>query len=550
MITKLIIKNYILIEKLSIDFNNGFSVITGETGAGKSIILGALNLISGSRIDHKIVGPKFKKCIVEGEFHIPKNSFFNFFESNDIDFDENTIIRREILNNGKSRAFINDSPVKLELLKLLSDRLINIHNQNQINILSNKDLFYNLIDTYSNQLNEVSEYKEYLNQFLIINKKLNTLNQEKINFKNNFEYNKFIYDEIDKMNLVEDEKLKLEETFNSLKNFDKMSNLFDEFRSLSNINDETFQERISKISNIIKRTGSYSKDFESFHKRFEKINIEIEDLFVSINYYINNLSFDQNSFEKTQNRLYKINDLEKKHNVNSISELINKRDQLKLLLNDSKGFNKKIQKLKDDLSYLNDKMLDISKKISKKRILSKSKIQSEIESVFKKLALKNSKIDLKITEENQFNKNGINNIDVFYTPNSKSEPNILSKIASGGEKSRILFAIKSILANKINLPTLVFDEIDSGMSGEIANTIGKMMKTIGSKIQIISISHLPQVASRADHHFKVFKSNINDNIVSNITELNGQDRINEIASMISGEKITESAINQARELLK
>ena len=550
MITKLIIKNYILIEKLSIDFNNGFSVITGETGAGKSIILGALNLISGSRIDHKIVGPKFKKCIVEGEFHIPKNYFFNFFESNDIDFDENTIIRREILNNGKSRAFINDSPVKLELLKLLSDRLINIHNQNQINILSNNDLFYNLIDTYSNQLNEVSEYKEYLNQFLIINKKLNTLNQEKINFKNNFEYNKFIYDEIDKMNLVVDEKLKLEETFNSLKNFDKMSNLFDEFRSLSNINDETFQERISKISNIIKRTGSYSKDFESFHKRFEKINIEIEDLFVSINYYINNLSFDQNSFEKIQNRLYKINDLEKKHNVNSIPELINKRDQLKLLLNDSKGFNKKIQKLKDDLSYLNDKMLDISKKISKKRILSKSKIQSEIESVFKKLALKNSKIDLKITEENQFNKNGINNIDVFYTPNSKSEPNILSKIASGGEKSRILFAIKSTLANKINLPTLVFDEIDSGMSGEIANTIGKMMKTIGSKIQIISISHLPQVASRADHHFKVFKSNINDNIVSNITELNGQDRINEIASMISGEKITESAINQARELLK
>ena len=550
MITKLIIKNYILIEKLSIDFNNGFSVITGETGAGKSIILGALNLISGSRIDHKIVGPKFKKCIVEGEFHISKNSFFNFFESNDIDFDENTIIRREILNNGKSRAFINDSPVKLELLKLLSDRLINIHNQNQINILSNNDLFYNLIDTYSNQLNEVSEYKEYLNQFLIINKKLNTLNQEKINFKNKFEYNKFIYDEIDKMNLVEDEKLKLEETFNSLKNFDKMSNLFDEFRSLSNINGETFQERISKISNIIKRTGSYSKDFESFHKRFEKINIEIEDLFVSINYYINNLSFDQNSFEKIQNRLYKINDLEKKHKVNSISELINKRDQLKLLLNDSKGFNKKIQKLKDDLSYLNDKMLDISKKISKKRILSKSKIQSEIESVFKKLALKNSKIDLKITEENQFNKNGINNIDVFYTPNSNSEPNILSKIASGGEKSRILFAIKSILANKINLPTLVFDEIDSGMSGEIANTIGKMMKTIGSKIQIISISHLPQVASRADHHFKVFKSNINDNIVSNITELNGQDRINEIASMISGEKITESAINQARELLK
>ncbi len=550
MITKLIIKNYILIEELSIDFNNGFSVITGETGAGKSIILGALNLISGSRVDHKIVGPKFQKCIIEGEFNISKNSFKSFFDSNDIDFDENTIIRREILNNGKSRAFINDSPVKLELLKLLSKRLINIHNQNQINILSNNDIFYNLIDSYSDQLNEVSEYREYLNQFLNINKKLNTLNKEKINFKNNFEYNKFIYDEIDKMNLIEDEKLNLEETFNSLKNFDKMSNLFDEFKSFSNINDETVQERISKISNIVKRTGSYSKDFESFHNRFEKINIEIEDLFISINNYINNLSFDQNSFEKIQNRLYKINDLEKKHNVNSISELINKKDQLKLLLNDSEGFNKKIQKLNDDLSYVSEKMLDISKKVSKKRILFKSKIKSEIETVFKNLALKNSKIDIKITEDNQFNKNGINNIDVFYTPNSKSESNILSKIASGGEKSRILFAIKSVLAHQINLPTLVFDEIDSGMSGEIANTIGKMMKAIGLKIQIISISHLPQVASRADHHFKVFKSNINDGIVSNIIKLDDSKRINEIAAMISGENITESAINQARELLK
>ena len=550
MIVKLTIKNYILIEKLSIDFEKGFSVLTGETGAGKSIILGALNLISGSRIDHKIVSPSHEKCIVEGEFRISKNLFLEFFKLHDIDFDELTIIRREILKNGKSRAFINDSPVKLELLKVLSERLINIHNQNHNHILSNDDLFYNLLDTYANQLNELKQYRVLFNEFNKKKSELDFLKNKKINFLKTFEYNKFIFDQIDKMNLQEGEKLKLEESFKSLKNFDKMTSLFEEFKSLSLIGDEYIQQRILKLSANIKKLSNYSIDFEHFYKRIERVNIELEDLFSSINNFLNNLSFDQDNFEKIQNRLYKINELERKHNLKSVRELIKKKNELKNRLNESVKYDDKIKTLKNNLKDLEKELLIISKNISSKRLSNKEKIQSNMEDVFRNLSLKNSKIEFSLSESNNLNKNGINNIDVLYYPNSKLKPNILSKIASGGEKSRILFAIKSVLSKKIKLPTLVFDEIDSGTSGEVANTIGKMMKNMGLKIQIISITHLPQVASRADHHFKVFKTNFENKVVTNIKKLDNSKRANEIAAMISGENITNSAIDQAYELLK
>jgi len=550
LLVKLSIKNYVLIENLAVSFNDGFSVLTGETGTGKSVILAALNLLSGTRVDHKIVGPRFKKCIVEGEFQIKKDSFFEFFDTYDLDYEEITIVRREILNNGKSRAFINDSPVKLETLKILSEKLINIHTQNQSHILSNDDLFYDLLDIYANQLDKIKIYKNLLNDYNLINKQLDLLIIERDNFLSNLEYNKFIFDEIDKMNLIEGEKSKLEELFNDMRNFDKISNLLDEFKMFSSIQDETISDRVLKLSNTAKKISNYSNEFKTYRDRFDKLNIEIDDLFISINNYIENLSFDQNEFENTQTRLYKINELEKKHNVTSLSELIDKKNEIKKLLENSDYHNEKIKVLENEIELIKKKMLEISKKISSARKLSKSKIKTEMELVFKNLALKNSKIELNLTENVEFNKNGINNIEVLYKPGEQSSPKTLSKIASGGEKSRILFAIKSILAKKIELPTLVFDEIDSGTSGEIANTIGKIMKSMGKKIQIIAITHLPQVASLADHHFKVFKIESEKNIITNIKKLDSSTRIEEIASMISGENITESAINQAHELLK
>ena len=548
MILKLSIKNYILIEKLDVNFKEGFSSITGETGAGKSIILGALNLISGARVDHQIVGPKNEKCIVEGEFLISE-SLVDFFDFHDLDFDDHTILRREILVNGKSRAFINDSPVKLDIIKSLSEKLINVHSQNHNHMLYNNNMYYELLDVYADQVNITNEYKKYFSDYTKINKEIDFVQDKKIEFLKNIEYNRFIYNEIDQLGLKDGEKILLEEKFNSLKNFDKIKSLLDDFHSLSLIQDETINERISKISNTVNKIGSHSSDFESFAKRFNDINIELEDLFTSISNYMNDLSFDQENFEKIQSRLYKINDLEKKYGLSSVKELIDKKNELKDFIDDSSKFDKKIEKLNKKLNDLKIKMLQLSKTISNNRIASSKRIQSEILVAFEKLALKNAKIIFNLSECVDFNENGNNNLEVLFSANN-SKVFSLSKIASGGEKSRILFALKSILAKKVNLPTLVFDEIDSGTSGEIANAIGGIMKIMGKKIQIISITHLAQVASKADHHYKVYKSNINNKVVTNINKLDNSERVDEIALMISGENVTESAINQASELLK
>ena len=548
MILKLSIKNYILIEKLDVNFKEGFSSITGETGAGKSIILGALNLISGARVDHQIVGPKNEKCIVEGEFLISE-SLVDFFNFHDLDFDDHTILRREILVNGKSRAFINDSPVKLDIIKSLSEKLINVHSQNHNHILSNNNMYYKLLDAYADQVNITKEYKKYFSNYTKTNNEIDFIKDKKNEFLKNIEYNRFIYNEIDQLGLKDGEKILLEEKFNSLKNFDKIKTLLDDFHSLSLIQDETINERISKISNTVDKIGSYSSDFESFAKRFNNINIELEDLFTSISNYMNDLSFDQENFEKIQSRLYKINDLEKKYGLSSVKELIDKKNELKDFIDDSSKFDKKIEKLNKKLNDLKIKMLQLSKTISNNRIASSKRIQSEILVAFEKLALKNAKIIFNLSECVDFNENGNNNLEVLFSANN-SKVFSLSKIASGGEKSRILFALKSILAKKVNLPTLVFDEIDSGTSGEIANAIGGIMKIMGKKIQIISITHLAQVASKADHHYKVYKSNINNKVVTNINKLDNSERVDEIALMISGENVTESAINQASELLK
>ena len=548
MILKLSIKNYILIEKLDVNFKEGFSSITGETGAGKSIILGALNLISGARVDHQIVGPKNEKCIVEGEFLISE-SLVDFFNFHDLDFDDHTILRREILVNGKSRAFINDSPVKLDIIKSLSEKLINVHSQNHNHILSNNNMYYKLLDAYADQVNITKEYKKYFSNYTKTNNEIDFIKDKKNEFLKNIEYNRFIYNEIDQLGLKDGEKILLEEKFNSLKNFDKIKSLLDDFYSLSLIQDETINERISKISKTVDKIGSYSSDFESYSKRFDNINIELEDLFTSISNYMNDLSFDQENFEKIQSRLYKINDLEKKYGLSSVKELIDKKNELKDFIDNSSKFDKKIEKLNKKLNDLKIKMLQLSKTISNNRIASSKRIQSEILVAFEKLALKNAKIIFNLSECVDFNENGNNNLEVLFSANN-SKVFSLSKIASGGEKSRILFALKSILEKKVNLPTLVFDEIDSGTSGEIANAIGGIMKIMGKKIQIISITHLAQVASKADHHYKVYKSNINNKVVTNINKLDNSERVDEIALMISGENITESAINQASELLK
>lgn len=539
-----------MIDKLSINFSNGLSIITGETGSGKSIILGAINQLLGNRIDHKIIGTGKEKCTIEATFNIDDYDLISFFNNNDLDYSSETIIRREILRNGKSRAFINDSPVKIEILKKISSSLIDIHSQNQNDIFSNKSFFYNLIDFFANQEDKVFEFQ---NKFNILKKKKNNYNnliEKKHKIARDYDYNLFLLNEIKALNLDFNEKDNLQKQYDSLKNFEKIQNNFDELNKLINGQNGNLIEILSSILNILKKISIFSSELKNYDTRFEKLFFEANDIVESLNSYSENLSFDPDKFNKIQSRLFKIQDLENKHNVNSVKQLIDIRDDLINSIESTDRVDKMIEDEINEIKNIEKSLIEASNEIYNKRVKISDRLQQDIKKIFTLLSLDSSLIKFEFIKEEKLNNFGIDNLVVLYSSSSKIELKPLAKIASGGEKSRILLAIKSVFAKKNNLPTIIFDEIDSGTSGEIAESIGFLMKKMSIKIQIISITHLAQVASKGNYHFKVIKTNDNGNSRTNIIKLSKSDRIAEIASMISGKKITNSALNQAEELLK
>ena len=550
MIVHLEIKNFILIDFLSIDFKKGFSVITGETGSGKSIILGALNLLLGKRVDHKVVGPKKDKCIIEAQFNIKDLNLINFFKANDLDYVQETIIRREIMVNGRSRAFVNDTPVNLETLKNIGSKLIDIHNQNQNEILSNKSFFYNFIDFYSNQSSFVDSYKRKYHNYLDKLNQLELIIEKKKKFNTNLEYNQFLLNELSSLNLKKDEKEELQNYYNTYKNFDKVNKAFKEINNSISGNNNII-ESLHNIQSNLQSICDFSADLKNINHRFETCLIEIKDVISEIEILSSTISYDPTKLDEIQSRLFKIQGLENKHNVSSYNELIQVEDDLKSKLNDSEVFDKEIDQLNKLINNLESDLLKDADKIYENRLHFSKKLSNEIQTVFSKLSLTNSNLEFSFVKNDKLNEFGIDNLSVMYAGGKNLEKNPLKKVASGGEKSRILLALKSIFSRKNSLPTIIFDEIDSGTSGEIANSIGDLMNKMGETIQVVAITHLPQVAARGMNHFKVIKSeNVENNIKTDIYELDNENRIEEIAGMISGKEITDSALKQAEELLK
>ena len=550
MIVHLEIKNFILIDFLSIDFKKGFSVITGETGSGKSIILGALNLLLGKRVDHKVVGPKKDKCVIEAQFNIKDLNLINFFKANDLDYVQETIIRREIMVNGRSRAFVNDTPVNLETLKNIGSKLIDIHNQNQNEILSNKSFFYNFIDFYSNQSSFVDSYKRKYHNYTDKLDQLESIIEKKKKFNTNLEYNQFLLNELSSLNLKKDEKEELQNYYNTYKNFDKVNKAFKEINnSISgNIN---IIESLHNIQSNLQSICDFSEDLKNVNQRFETCLIEIKDVISEIEILSTTISYDPAKLDEIQSRLFKIQGLENKHNVSSFNDLIQVEDDLKSKLNDSEVFDKEIDQLNKLINNLELDLLKDADKIYENRLHFSKKLSNEIQTVFSKLSLTNSNLEFSFVKNDKLNEFGIDNLSVMYAGGKNLEKKPLKKVASGGEKSRILLALKSIFSCKNSLPTIIFDEIDSGTSGEIANSIGDLMNKMGETIQVLAITHLPQVAAKGMNHFKVIKSeNVDNNIKTDIYELDNENRIEEIAGMISGKEITDSALKQAEELLK
>ena len=549
MLKHLHIKNYLLIDDLSVSFNNGFSVITGETGAGKSILVGGISLILGKRADLSVNRDKSKKCIIEGVFDIGSFNLKSVFEENKLDYDTESILRREILPSGKSRAFINDTPVNLSQLSIIGSKIIDIHSQHQnIEVLNSKFQF-ELLDLISNNHEIVINYSKVFDEYKIKSDKLNDLINKKQNLIQSMDYNKFILDEIDRADILDEDLEKLENIQNSLSNFEEISS------ELSFSSQIISDENVGLISNLLKLKSSIdkvSKNSEKFKlvsERLASIRIELEDILHEVDYFLNSLEQSPENLNQVIDKIDTINNLLRKHSLQSIEELSIFRHDLAKKVDNTENIDSEIQITKANCDELMSSLNRIALEIHDKRKLVIPDLTKEIENTLHELGMNNSKFKISLVLTNELYSNGMNIIEFEFLANKGYEFKKIKEAASGGEMSRIMLAIKSIMAKYKKLPSIIFDEIDTGVSGEISKKMGYIMKDLGSKIQTFSITHLPQIAAMGESHFKIYKSDVDGFTKTMISRLNENDRIIEIAKMLEGNNASKSAYTHAKQLL-
>ena len=549
MLYKLSIKNFALIDSLEIDFSNGFSIITGDTGSGKSILLNALSLIVGKRADHTSLKNDKFKCIVEGEFDLKSYELKKIFLDNDLDYFEYSILRREILPSGKSRSFVNDSPVKLDIMKSIGEKLVDIHTQSQSLVSSKDDFFFSLIDSLSEQQNIVTNFSQNLSIYKEMNLELEKLNRLNASLQNDYDYNQFLFNELNNAKLRDGEQEELEESLKVLKNSEEIILSLNEIDNLFQNDPNCIENQIRNLNSILNNLSNYSDKFQEYKNRIESVLIELDD--VKLELRNSSLNFNHNStdLEGFESRLNLIYSLQKKHSVNSIIQLIELKDNLKKKLDDNQVVGIDIDNLKNDILTKESLLKEQSKKISASREKVLPNLKIEIESILSSLGMENASFVFNLSKSKKYNKFGIDVIDVLFSANKGIDFAPLFKVVSGGELSRILLTIKSILSHHLNLPTMIFDEIDTGVSGEMSNAMANLMLKMSKKMQIISITHLPQVAAKGNHHYNIYKYESLGGTNTEIKKLNNNERVEEIAKMLSGDKISSSALNHAKQLL-
>ena len=549
MLTKIFIKNFALIDELEINFSNGFSTITGDTGSGKSILLSALSLVIGKRADHKILKNNNIKCIIEAEFCLKKINIKKVFDQNNIDYFDQTILRREILPNGKSRSFINDTPTNLDLMKLIGEKLIDIHTQHESLMLSNDNFFFSLIDNLSQQNNIVKNFSENLYFYKEQCLELEKLDRLNISLKNDNDYNTYVLNELLDAKLVLGEQEELESNLLMLKNSEQIRNSLSRIDSLLYTDENSIENKITTLNSILNSISKFSDNYLEIKNRIESVLIELDDIKNELNSPLTNLDNDSFELDKLENRLSVIFNLQKKHAVNSIKELISKTNKLKLQLLKNDSVEIDIENLKKEVSLKESLLDELSLKISNSRKKILPKLKLDLESVLSNLGMKNASFNFNIYDSTVYNRFGKNSIEVMFSSNKGVKHASLFKVASGGELSRILLSIKSVLSSHSKMPTMIFDEIDTGISGEMANAMANIMLKMSKNMQIIAITHLPQIAAKGNHHFNVYKNDNFGVINTKIKKLNSEDRIDEIAKMLSGDVMSDSALVHARELL-
>lgn len=549
MITSLSIKNYALIEKLSIDFSKGFSIITGETGAGKSIILGALGLVLGKRADLTSLKNKEEKCVIEAHFEVSKYNLKEFFEANDLDYEDDTIIRREILPSGKSRAFINDSPVNLQELQDLSLFLIDIHSQQQTQELSDESVQFKIIDAIANNFDTISAYQKLLKAYKSDKSKLNALLKKQSDSGKEQEYNTFLLNELVAAKLKSGEQEELEADFEKLNNVEIIKESID--KSLVIANEEQFGvfHNLNEIKASLQKITPFSPEYQNLFERITSITIEFDDVSKELQNASEKLLNDPEKLELTNQKLQLIYNLQKKHQANTVDELLEIQANLENAVIELGNIEEEIEILSKSIEQKGQELDVFSETIRQNRLNSIPVLSSQLISILETLGMPNVRFKMELLPSETYFQNGKDELQFLFSANKGTDFGLLKKVASGGEMSRIMLAVKAILAQYSKLPTLIFDEIDTGVSGEIAIRMGEIMKEMSAKMQIFAITHLPQIAAKGDSHFKVFKSTVADATQSELKLLSPDERITEIAQMLSGANISDSALNHAKELL-
>ena len=550
MLQSLVIKNFALIDNLKVDFTSGLSIITGETGAGKSILLGGLALVLGKRADLTSLKKKDQKCIIEAEFSIQNYNLKSFFIQNDLDYEETTIIRREILPSGKSRAFINDTPLTLNVLNKLSERLIDVHSQYQTLQLANVEYQFHLIDSLAANKKYLESYSRGLKILKEQKKDLDIIIQNQEESQKQYDYNFFLFEELEKANFQIGEQKELENKIDQLNNIELIKENLSNSLSIAYAEENGLLDALTAMENSLSKINSFSSDFESLFQRVKSVKFEIEDVAKELENQNERSDSNPLELEKYNDRLQLLYDLQKKHQVSSIEEL---NEAYKILdskvqnVQNAKGIikakNIEIEKISEQLNTLADKIHQNRKKTipSFVKQLEKSLADLEMPSV---------KFKINLDKKDSFFINGKDELSFLISTNKSADFIPIKKRPSGGEMSRIMLAVKAILSKYTELPTIIFDEIDTGVSGEVSNKIANVMLQMSKNMQVVSITHLPQIAAKGEQHYKVYKKEINKQVETNIKKLLPEERLNEIAEMLGGKNISESALAHAKQLLK
>ena len=549
MLNQLSIQNFALIDQVEIDFSGGLSVITGETGAGKSILLGALGLILGKRADHSVLKDTSRKCIVEGVFDLRGYKLSVFFDKNDLDYSDSSILRREINGNGKSRSFINDTPCTLDVLKKLGSQLIDIHSQQQTLQLNDSQFQLKIVDALAGNDKLLSSYQKDFVVYQNLKSRIQSFEQELAEAKQQEDYLNFQFKELEELNLKVGENDVLEQEQKRFANSEDILKNLSEAQSLLTDKEDNIIGQLSALKQCMQQSEQYDSDFTELLGRVSSTLIELQDVSSEVEAKSQDFEYDPERHRVVEERLGDIHRLQKKHVCSDADTLIEIKENIESQLLAVSNSDEQLKSLEKELDQIKEKLATQASKLTKKRKASLPSFQTKVEETLQSLGIPFACLRVEHQNQNDFTKSGKDSFDFLFSANKGIDPAKVSKTASGGETSRLMLAIKEIIAQHQQLPTILFDEIDTGVSGEIAEKMGTILAKIGKQRQVISITHLPQLAAKGEHHYFVYKDVVNDRSSTQLKKLTDDERISELAKMLSGSTLTEAALNNAKELL-